>query len=574
MFHAPVDDIIHALRHEGGASFGESCPDDLLHGIMHEAARLAEDVLAPINHSGDKVGAQFLNGAVTTPPGWREAYHAWRTGGWNGVVAPADQGGMDLPHLLNSACIEMWSGANTAFMLAPILTFGAIDALGAHGSESLQKIYLPKLISGEWTGTMNLTEPQAGSDLSALRTSAARHADGSYRITGQKIFITFGEHDLTDNIVHMVLARLSDAPAGTRGLSLFLVPKYLVKPDGSLGARNDVRCQSIEHKLGIHGSPTCTMIFGDDGGAIGYLIGEENRGLACMFTMMNNARLAVGLEGVGLCQRATQQAIEFSQLRRQGRAADAPEGTLSQIIEHVDVRRMLLTMQSLTMASRLICYRTAAAIDAAHRAHDPIERQSATERAGLLTPVAKAFSTDNAIEVASIGVQVHGGMGYIEETGAAQHVRDARITAIYEGTNGIQAIDLVMRKLTLSGGAALRAEIQDMRQALAQVRAADIPNFMLALEQLDGAVESFEQASVYLSLARPDEKLAGATAYLKLFGLVRGGVSLAHMAQQQNNARLIALARFFAEVLVSAAPSHAFTIMYAANSVTEAKSVF
>ncbi len=368
------------------------------------------------------------------------------------MAAPLEHGGMDLPVLLHAACSEMWNASNMAFALCPMLTGGAIDALEAHGSDELRQRYLAKVVSGEWTGTMNLTEPQAGSDLNALRTRAERQADGTYKIFGSKIFITYGEHDLTDNIVHLVLARLPDAPPGTRGISLFLVPKFLVNADGSLGQRNDVHCVGIEHKLGIHGSPTCTLAYGDNGGAIGFLIGEENKGLACMFTMMNNARLNVGLQGVAVADRATQHAMAYAHERRQGRALGETAAPMSVIAAHPDVRRMLMTMKALTAAARSICFMTAAALDLGRRGRDAAECKLGQERANLLTPIAKAFSTDIANEVASLGVQVHGGMGFIEETGAAQFYRDARIAAIYEGTNGIQAIDLVQRKLGLAGG--------------------------------------------------------------------------------------------------------------------------
>ena len=393
-----------------------------------------------------------------------------------------------------------------AFGIGPVLTMAAVDALTAHGSDELQRAYLPKLVSGEWTGTMQMTEPQAGSDVGALRTRAERAGDGTYRLTGQKIFITYGEHDMTDNIVHLVLARLPDAPAGSRGVSLFLVPKFLLNADGSLGARNDVRAHSIEHKLGIHGSPTCTMVFGDHGGAIGFLIGEENRGLACMFTMMNQARLAVALQGVGIAERATQQALAYARERKQGRAAGVKDG-MSPIIVHPDVKRMLLTMRALTGAARAISYATAVAIDRAHRSADEKARAAANERASLLTPIAKAFATDVGCEVASLGVQVHGGMGYIEETGAAQHFRDARIAAIYEGTNGIQAIDLVTRKLPMSGGNAVRAYIAELRRTADAVKAANDPAFGATGARLADAIDSLERATEWL-LKEPQSEAA------------------------------------------------------------------
>ena len=381
-----------------------------------------------------------------------------------------------------------------AFGIGPVLTMGAIEALEKHGADALKQKYLAKLTTGEWMGTMQLTEPQAGSDVGALRTRAERAADGTYRITGSKIFITYGEHDLTDNIIHFVLARLPDAPPGTKGISLFLVPKFFVNDDGSIGARNDARCHSIEHKLGIHGSPTCTMVYGDKGGATGWLVGEENRGLNCMFTMMNNARLAVGLQGVGIAERATQQAYAYANERKQGRA-----GGNGAIIIHPDVRRMLLTMRALTHAARAICYATGAAIDRAHRGKDDAARKAGDQRASLLTPVAKAFSTDIGTEVASLGVQVHGGMGFIEETGAAQHYRDARIAQIYEGTNGIQAIDLVTRKLPMTGGAVVRGYLDELRRTVAAVKAANDPAFGATGARLGDAVDSLDRATTWLS---------------------------------------------------------------------------
>ncbi|MFL5052448.1 MAG: acyl-CoA dehydrogenase family protein, partial [Xanthobacteraceae bacterium] len=456
-YRAPVAEIAFTLKHAAGLEraiaeglYGD-LTEDVVDAVLEEAGRFATEVIAPLNTVGDRHGAPLTNGTISMPPGWREAYRDWAAAGWNGLAAPAEWGGQGLPHAINAACIEMWNSASMAFGIGPVLTMAGIEALAGHGSDELKRTYLPKLVSGEWMGTMQLTEPQAGSDVGALRTKAERAGDGTYRLTGQKIFITYGEHDLTDNIIHLVLARLPDAPPGTRGISLFLVPKFL--PDGT---RNDVRCHSIEHKLGIHASPTCTMIFGDNGGAVGWLVGEENRGLACMFTMMNNARLAVGLQGVAIAERAYQQALGYANERRQGRAIGAVEG-MSPIAVHPDVQRNLLTMKALTAAARAICYMTAEAIDRAHLEEDPARGKKANERASLLTPVAKAFSTDIGMEVASLGVQVHGGMGFIEETGAAQHFRDARILPIYEGTNDIQAIDLVTRKLPLSGGATVKA---------------------------------------------------------------------------------------------------------------------
>ena len=562
-YRAPVADRLFTLRHVAGldavlatSPHAEIGPEDAA-AILGEAGRVAEAVIAPLNRVGDRRGTTLADGAITTAPGWRAAYRTWIDGGWNGLSADPDHGGQGLPLLLNAACTEMWNAGSLSFGLCPLLTAGGIEALAQHGSDELKAHYLGKLVSGEWTATMNLTEPQAGSDLAQLRSRAERMSDGSYRIVGAKIYITYGEHDLTDNIVHLVLARLKDAPAGTRGISLFLVPKVL--PDGS---RNDLRCSGIEHKLGIHGSPTCSMAFGDAGGAIGWLIGEENRGLACMFTMMNSARLNVGLQGVGIAERATQQALGYARDRRQGRAPGAAE--TSPIIAHADVQRMLLTMKAFTQAARGICYLTAAALDAARGP----EGQAAHDRASLLTPVAKAFSTDIANEVTSLGVQVHGGMGFVEETGAAQHMRDARILGIYEGTNGIQAIDLVSRKLPLNGGATVRVQIADLRRIAEGFLKDPDPAHGRIGARLRAGIESLDRATSFqlkaLASNRPEAALAGATPYLRLFGLVQGGACLAQGARAASAALRsgdtdpahggrIALARFFADNLLTAA---------------------
>jgi acyl-CoA dehydrogenase len=565
-YRAPVADIAFALKHAAGFKpaldeglYGD-LTEDVVDAVLEEAGKFATDVITPLNVVGDRQGVVFKDGAVTTAPGWKEVYRGWAEAGWNGLAAPAAWGGQELPQAINAACLEMWNSAAMAFGIGPVLTMAAIDALTAHGTDALQRAYLPKLVSGEWTGTMQLTEPQAGSDVGALRTKAERAGDGTYRVTGQKIFITYGEHDLTDNIVHLVLARLPDAPAGSRGVSLFLVPKFLLNADGSLGARNDVRAHSIEHKLGIHGSPTCTMVLGDHGGAVGFLIGEENRGLACMFTMMNQARLAVALQGVGIAERATQQALAYARERKQGRAIGMKEGS-SPIIDHPDVKRMLLTMRALTGAARAIAYATAVAIDRAHRSTDDKTRAAAHERASLLTPIAKAFATDIGCEVSSLGVQVHGGMGYIEEAGAAQHFRDARIASIYEGTNGIQAIDLVTRKLPLSDGQAVRTYIAELRRTADAVKAANDPAFGATGARLADAIDSLERATAWL-LKDPQSEaaLAGATPYLRLFANAAGGALLAEqglaaarLADDGSALARIALARFFAEHLAVAA---------------------
>jgi alkylation response protein AidB-like acyl-CoA dehydrogenase len=580
-YQAPIADIRFALNHGAGLATAleeglfRDLTVDVIDAVLAQAARFAGEVIAPLNRIGDQYGTPFKDGIVTTPPGWKEAYRAWREAGWNGLAAPTEWGGQALPQLINAACIEMWHGASMAFADGPMLTVAAIDALSAHGSEALQRTYLDKLVSGQWMGTMQLTEPQAGSDVGALRTRAERAADGSYRLKGQKIFITYGEHDLTDNIIHFVLARLPDAPPGTRGISLFLVPKFLLHADGSLAARNDVRAHSIEHKLGIHGSPTCTMIFGDQGGATGYLIGEENAGMACMFTMMNRARLAVGLQGVGVAEAATQQALAYARERRQGRAGTVAATESAPIVAHPDVRRMLLTMRALTQAARAICYATALALDRAERGRDAAACKVAQEKASLLTPVAKAFSTDIAIEVASLGVQVHGGMGFIEETGAAQLYRDARIAAIYEGTNGIQAIDLVTRKLPHAGGSPVAAQLKELRHIVEAVSASNDPALGFTSVRLGEAVESLARATTWL-LDRLDKEtdaaLAGATPYLRLFGIATGGCLLAQQALAalvpgEDAGARVALARFFAEHVAVQAGALERTIIEGAAGV-------
>jgi butyryl-CoA dehydrogenase len=589
-YRAPVSDMLFAMRHVAGLDrliaegLAPGLEDEMTGAILDEAAKFANERLAPLNRVGDEHGAVLEDGKVTTAPGFREAYRDWAAQGWNALTGPVEFGGQGLPMLLATACGEMWNSACMAFSLGPLLTFGAIEALDAHGSKELKDTYLAKLVSGEWTGTMNLTEPQAGSDLSALRSKAERAEDGSYRITGQKIFITYGEHDQADNIIHLVLARLPDAPAGTRGISLFLVPKFLPRPDGSPGEANDVRCHSIEHKLGIHASPTCTMVYGDKGGAKGFLIGEENRGLACMFTMMNNARLNVGVQGVAIAERATQQALAYAQERRQGQAPGAKGSGMSPIAELPDVRRMLITMRGLTQAARALCLLTAEAIDRAGRSGDQEVRRKASERASIFTPVAKAFSTDIGVEVASLGVQVHGGMGFIEETGAAQYLRDARIAPIYEGTNGIQAIDLVTRKLPLSDGKAVGAIIAEMRETAQKLIGVNSPAFGQMAARLRDAVDALDRATQYMLgavRAAPADALAGATPYLRLFGVTQGTASLAEMALAAHktaatgaddpaHAARVALARFFAENIATGAAGLETSITTGAASVQEA----
>jgi len=475
-FVAPVRDLRFVLeelleyRSLDLPGFEEASPD-LVEAVLEEAARLAGEVWAPLNASGDRQGCvRREDGGVTLPDGFAEAYQAYAEGGWNGIGVSQALGGQGLPEVVASSVQEMLHGANMALGLCPMLTAGAIEALAHHGSDALKATYLPKLVEGSWTGTMNLTEPQAGSDLSKVRTRAVPCPDEEgdhYRLFGQKIFITWGEHDASENIIHLVLARKPDAPEGNKGISLFLVPKYLVKSDGSLGERNDVTCASIEHKLGIHGSPTCTLSFGENDGAIGYLVGEEGRGLNHMFTMMNEARHKVGIQGIGVAERACQHAFAYALDRVQGRARGA-EATIS---EHLDVRRMLLSMRARTDALRALALYCAAQLDVARHAADAAERDAAQARVDVLIPVVKAFSTDQAVEIASLGVQVHGGMGFIEETGAAQLLRDARIAPIYEGTNGIQALDLAGRKLSRDSGAALAELIDEVEATAGELRA-------------------------------------------------------------------------------------------------------
>jgi acyl-CoA dehydrogenase len=586
-YRAPVGDILFAMRHVAGLDQGiasglyADLADGMADAVLEEAAKFAESRIAPLNRGGDKETSRLVDGQVITPKGFREAYADWAAGGWAGVAAEAEHGGQGLPILLNIGCTELWNAANLAFALNPLLTMGAIEALTAHGSEHLQKTYLEKLISGEWTGTMNLTEPQAGSDLALLTSRAEREGDGTYRLFGQKIFITYGDHDLASNIVHLVLARLPDAPPGTRGISLFLVPKFIPDASGNPGERNDVRCHALEHKLGIHASPTATMIFGDKGGARGWLIGEENKGLACMFTMMNNARLGVGVQGVAVADRAYQQALAYAQDRKQGKAMGA--AATSPIVEHPDVKRMLIEMRSKTAAARAICLMTAAALDRYHRL-EGAESKAAHEEASLLTPVAKAFSTDIGVEVASLGVQIHGGMGFVEETGAAQHYRDARILPIYEGTNGIQAIDLVTRKLPLSEGRTVKTTLARYARTVAAARAINHPAFARIGQRLEEGLAALHRTTDFMlaSLAsKPNDALAGATPYLRLFGLVAGGAYLADQALAAHAAMgagetdprhptRIADARFFAENLVTAASGLETTVLEGADSVNMA----
>ncbi len=538
-YAAPVDDMRFVLTRIVGLDRIAALPGygdvstDLVDAILDEAAKLAGDVLAPLNSVGDREHCHFENGVVRLPAGFADAYAVYREGAWNSLPFDPDYGGQGLPWCLAFAVQEMWQAANVSFGNCPLLNQGAVELLQSHGTAQQKATYLPRLISGEWTGTMNLTEPQAGSDLSAVRCRADRQADGTYRIHGQKIFITYGEHDLAANIVHMVLARLPDAPAGTRGLSLFLVPKFIPGEDGGVGPRNDVRCVSIEHKLGIHASPTCTMSFGDEDGAVGYLVGAENQGLPAMFTMMNNARLSIGLQGVAMAERAYQQARAFARERVQGHAIGDPPDEMGPIIRHADVRRMLLDMKARTEAARALTYLAASQLDLAKHAETEVERAHAQGTADLLTPVVKAWSTDIGWTVASTGIQVHGGMGYIEETGAAQHLRDARISSIYEGTNGVQAADLVFRKVARDNGASARrfiAEIADFDGKLSRAEGDEIADIRL---RLAAGVDALSEATEWVAATAGTEPAAAAAAaapYLELFGTVAGGFMMARGA--------------------------------------------
>ena len=506
---------------------------DLIEAVIEEAAKFAGGVLSPINYQGDTLGSQVVDKGVVTAKGFREAYQQFAEGGWVGVSQPMDFGGQGLPQLMLAAVSEMWNGANMSFALNPMLSTGAIEALLAHASDDLKQTYLPKLVSGEWTGTMNLTESNAGSDLSAVRSKATPNGD-HYLIEGQKIYITWGDHDCADNVIHLVLARLPDAPEGVKGISLFLVPKFLLNADGSPGERNDVYSVSVEHKLGIHASPTCVMSFGDDGGAVGYLVGRENEGLAHMFTMMNSARLGVGIQGVGIAERAYQQARDYARDRVQGFAPDSKDRVA--IIRHPDIRRMLMIMRSLTEAARAICYTAYSSLDFSHASCDQDEAKHHGALVDLLVPVAKAWSTEIAQEVASLGVQIHGGMGYVEETGAAQHFRDARITTIYEGTTGIQALDLVGRKILRDQGRAVQALISNMREEVDALTSSN-PELSQQLESVTRGIQQLAEAVDWLLNESPNiPEAANGAAFnmMMLMGTVLGAFHMVRAADKAN----------------------------------------
>jgi alkylation response protein AidB-like acyl-CoA dehydrogenase len=571
-YSAPVKDMLFVMKELADMESIAALPGfedaslDTAQAVLEEAARFNNEVVAPLNFEGDKNPSFWKNGEVTTTPGFKEAFRQFGEGGWQGVLHPVEYEGQGLPKLIATPCIEMLNAANLSFALCPLLTDGAIEALLTAGTEEQKQLYVPKLISGEWTGTMNLTEPQAGSDLALVRTRAEPQGDGTFKLFGTKIFITYGEHDMAKNIVHLVLARTPNAPDGVKGISLFLVPKFLTDENGTLGARNDVHCVSIEHKLGIKASPTAVLQFGDHGGAIGQLIGEENRGLEYMFIMMNAARFAVGMQGVAVSERAYQKAVAFAKDRVQSRPVDGSAKQPVSIIHHPDVRRMLLTMRALTEASRSLAYVAAAHCDLAH--HHPDEAARASHQAiyEFLVPIVKGWSTELSIDVASLGVQVHGGMGFIEETGAAQYYRDARILTIYEGTTAIQANDLIGRKTVRDGGATAQAILAQMDQTIAQLAEREGQAFKSMHRHLSAGSLSLARVIEFMVAkvkSDPNAVFAGSVPYLKLAGIVLGGWQMARALLVASDKRgedeafygaKIATAQFFAEHILSQAP--------------------
>ena len=584
-YSAPLKDIRFAMQELAGLDQVVTLPGceeatpDVVDAILEEAAKFAGQVLSPLNRVGDTNGAKWQDKVVTTTPGFKEAYRQFVDNGWNGIGCDPEFGGQGLPRLLSTAVSEMWKAANHAFSLCPMLTQGAIEALMIAGTDEQKALYLPNLVSGEWTGTMNLTEPSAGSDLAAVRSRAEPVGDGTYKIFGQKIFITYGEHDMTDNIVHLVLARTPNAPEGVKGISLFVVPKFMLKPDGTPGERNDVYCVSIEHKLGIHGSPTAVLAFGDNGGAIGTLVGEENRGLEYMFIMMNAARFNVGLEGLGDAERAYQRAVVYAKERVQGTEVGVRGGPKVPIIKHPDVRRMLMSMRARIEAMRALAYVVAAAQDNAHSNPDETARKQGQAFADLMIPVVKGWSTESAIDIASLGVQVHGGMGYIEETGAAQHLRDARITAIYEGTTAIQANDLIGRKIAREKGVTIAGVIADMRAAALQL---DGELAGIGARQC-AAVDALEKAVSWLVAnfaGEPKAAHAGAVPFLHLLGIVAGGwqmgraavIARARLASGDKDpfwAAKLATTRFYADHFLTQAAGLAEAVVSGAAGALE-----
>jgi len=585
---APIKDMQFVLKHVVGLDQVNTLPGwedvtaDVVDAILEEAGKLASEVLSPLNGTGDRTGAKWNDGAVTTPPGFRDAYLQYCAAGWNNILGPTDFGGQGLPHLIATPVEEMWGAANLAFKLCPMLTQGAIEAIHHVGPDAVRGKFLPNMVSGKWTGTMNLTEPQAGSDLSLVRTRAAPQADGTYRLKGQKIFITYGEHDYTENIIHLVLARIEGAPEGVKGISLFAVPKFNVNDDGSLGSRNDVKCVSIEHKLGIHASPTAVLAYGEGAGAVGYLVGEPHRGLEYMFIMMNAARLSVGLEGVAVAERAYQRALGWSRERLQGKPVGVPGAKTAPIIQHPDVKRMLLTMKATTEAMRALAYWTSALLDRARKHPEENERRRAQAMVDFLIPVVKGWSTEMGIEIASLGIQVHGGMGFIEETGAAQHLRDARITTIYEGTTGIQANDLVGRKMGREEGRTALALLAELEKLVPQLAASGDANLEAIGEALQLAAAKARETVQWVSktfASNPAAVAAGSVYVLKLMGITLGGWMLARsahiasrqMADGEGDAAFlkskVLTARFFADHVMAQVPGLASSVTRGAQSV-------
>jgi len=585
-YAAPLKDMQFVIKELVGLEDITAMPDcaevtgDVVDAVLEGAGKFAAEVLDPLNREGDKQGSKLLDGKVTAPQGFKEAYRQFITGGWNGLSGQTEFGGQGLPHVVAMPVQEMWNSANMAFCLCPMLTSGVLEALKLRGSPAQQQMYVPKLTSGAWCGTMNLTEPQAGSDLSAVRTRAVPEGD-HYRIHGTKIFITWGEHDMAENIIHLVLARTPDAPEGVKGISLFIVPKFLVNPDGTLGEHNDVKCVSIEHKLGINASPTCVLSYGDEKGALGYLVGEENRGLEYMFIMMNHARLGVGLEGVALAERAYQHAREYAKTRVQGRAIGQKSGDRVTIIHHPDVKRMLLSMKAQIEAMRALAYTASAALDKSRHHPDDKERRRNQALVDFLIPIVKGWCTESSIEVASTGIQVHGGMGFVEETGAAQYLRDARITTIYEGTTGIQAADLVGRKVGFEKGATAFAVIGEMRKLDAELARGKNADVAAQRDNLKRAVDGLGSATQWVVDTfpkNPNAVAAVSVPYLKLWGIVGGGWQMARAALIADSKlgiggdadfyrAKIATARFYSEHILPQATALSAEVVNGAASV-------
>ena len=580
-YAAPLKDMLFVVNELANLSAVHALPGcedatpETVEAVLEENAKFCGEVVAPLNVAGDREPSAWNNGEVTTTRGFREAFHAFGQAGWQGVQHPVEFGGQGLPKLVATPCIEMLNSANLSFALCPLLTDGAIEALLTAGSDEQKNTYLANLISGKWTGTMNLTEPQAGSDLALVRTRAVPQGDGTFKISGTKIYITYGEHDMAENIVHLVLARTPDAPEGVKGISLFVVPKFLVNADGSLGERNDVHCVSIEHKLGIKASPTAVLQFGDHGGAIGTLVGEENRGLEYMFIMMNAARFAVGMQGVAIAETAYQKAVAYARDRVQSRDLAGSPGPVA-IIHHPDVRRMLMSMRAQTEGARALAYVTAAAYDAAHHSEDAEVRKQNQAFYEYMVPIVKGWSTEMSIDVASTGVQVHGGMGFIEETGAAQYYRDARILTIYEGTTAIQANDLVGRKTVRDGGATAKAILAQVRATEAELEGATSGDLAAIRNQLAAGSKALEEVVDYIvANMKSDIKgvFSGSVPYLKMAGIVLCGWQMARaalIAQKkldagEGDARFyqakIATARFFADHLLSQAAGYRAAIV-------------